>query len=112
VTSLSNRKQLYTCERIDMSKLRLPSRGQRSEAAHFTIDQRSVTGTQCHRLAIASVSLHPETWDKMSDIIRLVHQINDITKGEMLSSRQWLVCPTRKSVDGNAVLSRPRVWSS
>lgn len=29
----------YTCEKIDVPKLRLPPRGQRSEAAHFTIDQ-------------------------------------------------------------------------
>jgi integrase len=29
----------YTCEKIDMDKLRLPPRGEKHEAAHFTVDQ-------------------------------------------------------------------------
>src|SRR5260370_9436464 len=42
----------YNCEHIDVRKLRLPPRGERYEAPHFTIDQLQ------HILAIAEEPWH------------------------------------------------------
>jgi integrase len=73
----------YNCERVDLSKLRLPPRGQRYEAPHFTVDQVQKI-----------LSLAEEPWHTLFSVLAL----EGLRAGEALGlqwrdidlDRQWL----------------------